>query len=91
MSMSATSYALVIGQGTSTSGTTLCIVKQVTGCKLWENGTCTKILLIKARHVGLTRKSVFLEDRRCRRKALVFQEILPYIVMRFVRSHDADS
>ena len=39
------------------------------------------------RHVGLARKSVFLEDRRCRRKALAYQEMLPYIVM---RSHDAD-
>ena len=42
------------------------------------------------RHVGLARKSVFLEDRRCRRKALAFQEMLPYIVMRFVGSHDTE-
>ena len=48
---------------------------------------CTKILRIKVRHVGLARNSVFLEDRRCHRKAFAFQEMLPYIVM---RSHDAD-
>ena len=53
-------------------------------------GQCTKILLSTVRHVGLARKSVFLEDRRCRRKALAFQEMLPYIVMRFVRSHDTE-
>ena len=48
---------------------------------------CTKILRIKVRHVGLARNSVFLEDRRCHRKAFAFQEMLPYIVM---RSHDVD-
>ena len=56
----------------------------------WGGGGCTKILLSKVRHVGLARKSVFLEDRRCRCKALAFQEMLPYIVMRFVGSHDTE-